>query len=113
MPKLDKAILEMTSVDHVNANTKVPYALQANPRVTLAETMSDQDLLQFVTDEVKTVRKIHAEVMKSADTKKKEVFMDRILGGRLLPNIGYLERIKRLPDEFKTTDFSLELSLDA
>lgn len=109
MPYLDKAGLEMTAIDHDYVGSTPPHVLVANPGKTLAETMDDDAIQEFVSKEINIARRVHADVMNGE--RNKEDVLKTVRDSFLLPNINYLRRIGRLPEEFKDTDFEQELAV--
>ena len=109
MKNRDRANLEMTLEDHIGVGSTPPHALVENPGKTLAETMGEDALRVFILTEINIARRVHADVMNGE--KNKENVLKTVRDDFLLPNIRYLRRIGRLPEEFKDTDFEQELAV--
>jgi hypothetical protein len=98
----DKANLEMTLDDHYAVGSTPPKELVQNPGKTIAETMDDTALLEFVRKEVETVADVFEMAKKGGEREKDLLHTTR--DGFLTPNIVYLRQIGRLPLEFADLD---------
>lgn len=102
------AILAKTAASHwKGSESVVPDVLQKHPGMTLADTMTDADLLQFLDEEIQVARRAHDKVI--AGDEKPEI-LRVTLEEFLLPNVAYLKQIRRLPLRYQGIDFARELA---
>ena len=107
---LGKAPLELTIVDY-NTIGFAPVFSPDNPHLTHAETMSDDELREYIRQEVEVVQ----EALYAADyddktesyrgTDEEVEFYQMLLHVYHRPNIEYLALIGRLPAKFQHVNF--------
>lgn len=105
----DKANLEMTLDDHRALGGTPPKELVQNPGKTVAETMDDATLLDFVRKEVETVAEVFEMAKKGGERERDLLHTTR--DSFLAPNIVYLREIGRLPAEFAGLDPVVKFAL--
>ena len=105
-----KANLEMTFEDYAAAGSSEIKEFNGVRGKPLHEMYDDAQLLQFVRDEVQHVEYMHKKVL-DGDEAAKQILVEVLLRGFLIPNINYLRRIGRLPAEFADLDPAAKFAL--
>jgi len=106
--KVPRARLEKTLEDHKKLGSSPDTVLIQNPGKAYAETMTDEELKAYIIKEVADVREQY-ELAKTGD--KIALHTLRITMGMLLPNLEYLRRVGRLPEELSGFDPEKEFAL--
>lgn len=107
--EIPEAGLEQTLEDHLAIGSTPLKVLEDNPGKTLAETMDDAALKEFIMEQVAAVRVSHSAALSGdpVDIKIFKIQFEQFLA----PNILYLRKIGRLPSGLADLDLVKEFSL--
>jgi hypothetical protein len=97
-----KAPLSITAWDQKMARKDVNPRLSAEPHKPLAEVMSDEELLEYVSRDIVHIANLHAEARKGSFKCKRTLVAVR--DTRLIPDMIFLRQIGRLPAEWSDFD---------
>lgn len=95
-----RSVLSLTLADHGEIGSTPPPVLVSHPEKTLAETMTDEEIRDFLYRDIGGVALSHAQFLNSNDARMRRMF-EVALQTYLLPDLVYVREINRLPVELE------------